>query len=75
MKVRLIIEVFNGWTANVKIHGTTRKIPTQVFKEEREQLNTLPDMECYNNSNIIRTVRKDNTIIYNSNRYSFPRGT
>jgi len=62
-------------TGNAKIHGTTKKIPAEVFKIEREHLRPLPS-EIYTGNNFIyRTVRKDNTIIYDSNRYSVPLGT
>lgn len=62
-------------TANMKIHGTTHKIPAEVFKEERETLKPLPDTVDHPAASIKRTVRKDNTIIYCSNRYSLPIGT
>ena len=62
-------------TANVKLHGTTHKVPTEVFKEEREKLKPMPDTVDCSAASIKRTVRKDNTIIYCSNRYSLPIGT
>ena len=62
-------------TANVKIHGTTHKIPAEVFKDEREKLTPIPDTADCPTASIKRTVRKDNTIIYCSNRYSLPIGT
>lgn len=62
-------------TANAKPHGTTKRIPAEVFAEEREHLRPL--MECAENADarIYRTVRKDNTVLYDSNRYSVPLGT
>ena len=62
-------------TGNAKVHGTTKKIPAQVLKEEREYLRPLGTVDQNVSSYILRTVRKDNTIIYDSNRYSVPLGT
>ncbi len=62
-------------TANVKVHGTTKLIPAEVFKEEREYLRPLPVCDQAKRPVVCRTVRKDNTIIYDSNRYSVPLGT
>lgn len=61
-------------TANAKVHGTTKLVPAEVFKEEREHLRPLPDSN-QRQPEVRRTVRKDNTIIYDSNRYSVPLGT
>lgn len=62
-------------TANAKSHGTTKLIPAEVFKEEREYLRPLPVHDQIQRPVVCRTVRKDNTIIYDSNRYSVPLGT
>ena len=62
-------------TANAKIHGTTKLVPAKVFEEEREYLRPLPVCDQAKRPVICRTVRKDNTIIYDSNRYSVPLGT
>ena len=62
-------------TANAKLHGTTKKSPTEVFKEEREHLRPLTNAPLNSEAYIYRTVRKDNTIVYDSNRYSVPLGT
>jgi|LSQX01.2.fsa_nt_gb transposase len=71
-------EAFLAWldrTGNAKVHGTTKKVPAQVFEFEREHLRAVQS-KIYNlTPSIIRTVRKDNTILYNSNRYSLPLGT
>ena len=61
-------------TANVKIHGTTRKIPAEVFEEEKKTFLPVKISEEYF-LNEKRTVRKDNTIVFKSNRYSLPTGT
>lgn len=68
---------FSDWlerTGNGKIHSITKKIPSDVFKEERDYLRSLPN-KISNNTQIFRNVRKDNTILFNSNRYSVPTGT
>ena len=75
-------DVLNGscleWldrTANAKEHGTTKRIPAEVFKEEREHLRPLVGVDATSRPLVCRTVRKDNTILFNSNRYSVPLGT
>jgi hypothetical protein len=62
-------------TANAKVHGTTKRIPAEVFKEECEHLRPLVGFDEAVHPVVCRTVRKDNTIIYDSNRYSVPLGT
>ena len=62
-------------TGNAKVHGTTKKIPDEVFKEKREHFRPLVTVDQNSGPSILRTVRKDNTIIYDSNRYSVPLGT
>jgi len=78
MEEDVLNESFLAWlkrTGNAKVHGTTKKVPAQVFELEREHLRAVQS-KIYNLSpSIMRTVRKDNTILYNSNRYSLPQGT
>lgn len=62
-------------TANAKIHGTTKRVPAEVFAEEREHLRPLALCAETHGATLCRTVRKDNTILYDSNRYSVPLGT
>lgn len=62
-------------TGNARVHGTSKRIPAEVFKEERETLRPLYDGIQLPETKICRTVRKDNTIIYDSNRYSVPFNT
>lgn len=62
-------------TANAKVHGTTKRIPAEVFQQEREHLRPLVGTPDNAAAIIYRTVRKDNTIVYDSNRYSVPLGT
>lgn len=64
-------------TGNKKVHGTTKKIPAEVFTLEKEHL--IPVSE-YNfavaaNDSIDYQVRKDNIILYKGNRYRVPKGT
>ena len=78
------IEDFNrdciAWlerTGNAEEHGTTKKIPAEVFAIEKEYL--IPVSE-YNfvkptESSITYQVRKDNLVLYKSNRYRVPKGT
>jgi transposase len=62
-------------TDNAKVHGTTKLVPQVVFETEREFLRPLPQSAATGREHICRTVRKDNTILYDSNRYSVPLGT
>lgn len=62
-------------TGNAKIHGTTKRVPAEVFQTEREHLRPLPNAPENMDTRITRIVRKDNTIVYDSNRYSVPLGT
>jgi transposase len=63
-------------TANSTIHGTTQKVPAQVFSDEKDHLRPIPPLFGSNPKAILtRTVRKDNTVKYLSNRYTVPIGT
>ncbi len=62
-------------TANAKIHGTTKRVPAEVFKEEQNYLRPLISIPENKDAFVCRSVRKDNTIVYGSNRYSVPLGT
>src|SRR5699024_7600217 len=64
---------------NGKVHNTTKKKPIDVFQEEKrylrpvKQLISVPANDKHtfsSNLSIPRVVRKDNTILYKSNRYS-----
>lgn len=64
-------------TANKNIHGTTKKIPAEVFSLEQECLTPVSEYSftaAVNNS-ISYQIRKDNIILYKGNRYRVPRGT
>jgi transposase len=62
-------------TANRKVHGTTKKVPAEVFALEKQYLRPVPSLWSLPTDSVTRTVRKDNTIVYKSNRYSVPIGT
>lgn len=67
-----------GRTGNSNVHNTTKKRPVEVHALEKPHLKpvqTLLSFESNLTQSITRTVRKDNTIIYKSNRYSLPLGT
>jgi len=63
--------------ANGKKHGTTKKIPAQVFSVEKKYLKPVSEKIKTNSSDLSITyqVRKDNTIPIKGNRYSVPLGT
>lgn len=64
-------------TGNAEVHGTTKKIPAEIFALEKEYL--LPVSEysfvAATNNNITYQVRKDNIVLYKGNRYRVPKGT
>src|SRR5690625_3351666 len=69
-------------TGNYKHHNTTKKRPVEVFNIEKHHLRPVSypvanylDCDNPNDLSITRSVRKDNTIWYKSNRYSVPLGT
>jgi len=68
---------FYDWldrTGNRNIHGTTKKVPADVFLMEQKYLRPVPWINVTGEI-LTRTVRKDNTILYRGNRYSVPLGT
>lgn len=79
MGIDLLNQSFGAWlsrTGNAKVHGTTKKVPAQVFEVEREHLRPVLFTDSNTcSASITRTVRKDNTVLYDSNRYSVPLGT
>jgi len=71
-------ESFEDWlyrTGNAKQHETTKKIPAEVFMQERLLLKPVPSTRMSITNIITRTVHKNNTIFYEGNRYSVPLGT
>jgi len=70
---------FEEWldrTGNGRVNDTTKRKPCDMFLEEQVHLRPLlgvaPEPPAHDTE---RTVRKDNTILYRSNRYSLPLGT
>ncbi len=62
-------------TGNGKVHNTTKKIPAEVFALEKQHLVPVPHKISISTTKIItRVVRKDNTIVYQGNRYALPLG-
>jgi transposase len=65
-------------TGNHNVHNTTKKRPAEVFLVEKPHLlpvSPLLSIESIHTSSITRNVGKDNTIRFESNRYSLPLGT
>jgi len=62
---------------NGKIHSTTRKIPAEVFLEEKKYLQPVTEKLISKSCTLSITyqVRKDNTVPIQGNRYTVPRGT
>lgn len=65
-------------TGNYKVHNTTKKRPFEVFLLEKQHLRKISgplSFESNYTESITRNVRKDNTVHFQSNRYSVPVGT
>lgn len=63
-------------TGNAGIHQTTKKIPAEVYALEKAPLQPITQkIEHPSILSITRRVRKDNTIWFESNRYTVPLGT
>jgi len=62
-------------TGNANIHGITKRIPAEVFLVEKQYLRPISKAVNIPANIVTRGVRKDNTILYHSNRYSVPLGT
>lgn len=62
---------------NGKVHQTTRKIPAEVFLEERKYLRPVTEKLISKPTDLSITyqVRKDNTVPIQGNRYTVPFGT
>lgn len=65
-------------TGNHRIHDTTKKRPEEVFALEKQYLipvSPLQSFDCISTPSITRNIRKDNTVLYQANRYSLPLGS
>ncbi len=63
-------------TGNGKVNETTKKIPAEVHQVEKQYLQPAGKNFIINcNSSITALIRKNNTVLYKSNRYSLPFGT
>ena len=62
-------------TGNASVHGTTKKVPAEVFLFEQQHLRPVPFPKGIAESIVTLVVRKDNTLLYRGNRYSVPLGT
>lgn len=63
-------------TGNAEEHGTTKKIPAEVFALEKEYLLSVPSHSfTAADESITYQVRKDNIVLYKGNRYRVPKGT
>ncbi|MFP5109251.1 IS21 family transposase [Neobacillus sp. C211] len=62
-------------TGNGKIHNGTKRRPADVFLLEKQHMRQVNSLNHIHKASITRSVRKDNTILYLSNRYSVPLGT
>lgn len=70
-----MVKKLSNWLekANSRIHGTTKKIPIELFKEvEKEKLIELPNAAFNMSSWHIRKVAKDCHITLENNYYSVP---
>jgi transposase len=71
-------EGFEDWlnrTANAKVHGTTKKIPAEVFEQERLFLKPVPSTNVVHTDIVTRYIHKNNTVFFEGNRYTVPLGT
>jgi hypothetical protein len=72
-------EEFEKWlhrTGNAKKHSITKKIPAEVFEIERGYLTPVSyKIENPDSNILLRKIRKDNTVMYEGNRYTVPTGS
>lgn len=64
-----------GWrdeVANKRVHGTTRKRPTDLFEEERDRLGRLPIHDYDTSSTLSVRASSDCFIRFDTNSYSVP---
>ena len=69
---------FLAWltrTGNARMHRTTKKIPAEVFLQEKLFLKPVPCTRKMLTPIVTRQVHKDNTIFYKGCRYTLPLGS
>ncbi|QNB47823.1 hypothetical protein BR63_17080 [Thermanaerosceptrum fracticalcis] len=57
------------------MHGITKKVPAEVFEQERLFLKPVPSTKRTIENIVTRDIHKNNTIFYKGNRYTLPLGT
>jgi transposase len=57
---------------NMKTHGTTRRVPDEMFEEEKPLLISLRDKLIIDSDLEVRTVSTDSFVMIDTNRYSIP---
>ena len=63
-------------TGNGKVHNSTKKIPAEAFVLEKQHLIPVPHkINISTTKSITRLIHKDNTIVYQGNRYALPLGS
>ena len=70
-----MVDQLDDWLkiANDRVHGTTKRIPSELFKdEESKALGSLPSEEFYICPSFIRKVQKDCHITFKKSYYSVP---
>lgn len=55
-----------------QVHGTTKRIPEEFFKEEQPYLLPLPKKRFINEALVKRSVSLDSLVSINTNKYSIP---
>lgn len=74
---RSLCDRFNEWlsdVANVRIHGTTGKRPSDLFEKEKPFLKPLSDVILRESSELeLRRVDKTGLLSYKGNKYSVPQ--
>jgi transposase len=58
--------------ANVRVHGTTRRVVSEAFDEERPSLQALPDIPFCAVLRLERRVSRDGMVSVDGNEYSVP---
>ncbi len=69
---------FTQWrqeTANVRCHGTTRRIVVQAFAEDQAALQSLPETRFNAVLSVERRISRDGMVSINGNAYSVPDTT